>query len=394
MKPQVPIIFRQAAFVVLVGWAAAGTANAATDEDSLQHRWSFLAGGGVWLHPEIGGHGIGLLAYDLTGLPRSAHLSAELNTDTLRLGVDRIRFFDGVLELGARLEGEGGFAGLLPDYYRDGLRDESRGFWASYLAGNLFVKLALPLNNFITAQVGGRRFFFSRAEKTDPAFILPKETWLLETRLRYTGWWIRHDPSISDRHRLFNRVRGIALGVELGLDRRSAAAPWGALDSTVFSPADPRNTPDKASFRVRQWLRAGVQALPILRTQLTQFAALGRGEDDLTRVRLGGMNPYVIPIAGAPWAALLSENLVAVEWSLNVGLASGLEIGTLLDGAYVQDVRRLGQDDYDWVLGTGLFMDWRLGNFQIDVRAGWAPGQQEAFSDHQLAAFAAVGWNR
>ena len=106
-----------------------------------QGKFSFLGGGGFWFYPELGGHGIGIVAYDINGLPRTAHLGVELNTDTLRLSYDRIRFADGLFEVGATVAGEAVFAGLLPDYYREGIRDSTKGFWASYLAVQGYGKL-------------------------------------------------------------------------------------------------------------------------------------------------------------------------------------------------------------------------------------------------------------
>ena len=83
-------------------------------------RYSLLAGGEVWLHPEAGGHGLLMVAAARSGLARGGRLGLEYNTDTARLWVTGFRFRDGRLELGGTLQAQAGYAGLLPDYYRRG----------------------------------------------------------------------------------------------------------------------------------------------------------------------------------------------------------------------------------------------------------------------------------
>ncbi len=41
------------------------------------------------------------------------------------------------------------------------------------------------------------------------------------------------------------------------------------------------------------------------------FLSLGQNEDDLTRMRVGGMNPYVIPVHGLPWTSHVLGNFVS-----------------------------------------------------------------------------------
>jgi len=360
-----------------------------------QGKFSFLGGGGFWFHPEPGGHGIGIVAYDINGLPRTAHLGIELNTDTLRISYDRIRFADGLIELGASLAGEAVFAGLLPDYYREGVRDSARGFWASYLAVQGYGKLNLPKNNFVALKLGVRRWFFSSTDNTDETLVLPGEAWVFEPRLNYTFWKIKSDRSLWQRNRLFGRVRGIALGVILGVDVRSEAHSWGAIDGAVFDPIDPRNNPDQVILLANQWLRAGWQMHDRVRTQFAQAAIWGNGGDDLTRSRVGGFNPYVIPIAGAPWAAYLSEKLVALEWSWHFRIGDEMETGLLFDGAFIEDQFRTGDiSDFSPVGGLGLFADLPLGNWQVDVRGGWSPDLSGRAEAGQFAAFVSFGFSR
>ena len=351
--------------------------------------WQFaaLTGGEGRLHPERGGHGLVLITGNRTGLPGHGHLGAEFNTDTFRLTFDRVRFGDGRLELGLNLAGEAGFAGLLPDYYRKGIRDLERGFWASYLATGASAKFRLPGHQSLELAFGGRRWRFSANNHTSPALILPPDTWIAENRLRYTCWQLEDDPSLRQPQRLFPRVRGLALGLEFGLDLRSRTRPWGARDSLAFFPLDQRNDPALAILLFRQWLRAGWQAAPGFRLQLAQWAFWSHRGDDLTRMRVGGLNPYVVPLAGAPWAAFLASRLVAASLSGHFQVWREVEAGACLDGVAFEDRQRTGHSGGGRIAGIGVLADGRLGAAQLDLRAGWNPGK-----GGQRSLFIALGY--
>ncbi len=351
-----------------------------------------MAGAGEgWFYPELGGHGIFLAAVDVSDLPSGMRFSAEFNTDTLRLGVGKIRFADGLLELGAGLAGEAVFAGLLPDYFRKGEMDKGRGFWAHYLAANVYFKVNLPKGNYLTLDVMGRKWFFNKAKETDGAFRLPRPAMVFEPRLGYTFWRLRGDASISDRHRFFRRIQGVAFGLVQKLELRSAAARWGAYDSDAFDVPDDRNHPRALAASTLQWLRAGVQFHPKVRTQFLETAMYGWGTDDLNRYRLGGMNPYVAPISGTPWAAFLSDRFVALALSLHVLIFDESEIGLQVDGAFLDDLERTGHSDPGFALGIAPFLDMRFGPYQLDVRAGWSPTMRWQSKVGQFSAFVAFG---
>lgn len=354
--------------------------------------WQFtaLTGGEAWLHPESGGHGLVLITGDHSY--RNSHLGAEFNTDTFRLTLDRLRFWNGLLELGVRAAGEARFAGLLPDYYRAGVKDPARGFWASYLAAEAGAKLNLPRRQYLEMAAGGRRWRFSTDRDTSPALILPPGAWVFEGRLRYTLWRLRDDPSLHQHHRLFPRVRGLAAGLEFGLDVRSTARPWGARDSSAFMPADERNNPGQVILLVRQWLRAGWQPLPRLRFQLAQGVFWSHREDDLARVRVGGMNPYVVPVAGVPWAAYLAGKLVVASLSGQLRVWKDVEAGVSLDGGQLDDRKRTGRSGPGPILGAGLLADGRFGPTQVDLRAGWAPGLHGSAERGSRSLFIALGY--
>jgi hypothetical protein len=377
-------------FVNVVRGAAAALALVASAPAGaeLHHTIAVAAGGELTGSPAIGGHGFVLVRYDLDGLPRNAHFAAELNTDTLRVSYDRLRL--GPVEVGVAAAGEVYIAGLLSDYYRDGHNDSTRGFYASYLFAGAYAKMNLG-PNFFELNAAARRWFFTRAGDTSPALTLPPEAWVGELRLRYTLWMLRPDPSLAEAQRLHARLRGVALGVELGLDERSEASPWGARDAS-FSPIDPRNAPGRTILSARQWLRAGVALHPRLRLQLDEVATWMWNEDDLARLRVGGFNPYSVPLAGAPWAGILAGKLAAVDASLHVRVWRDHEVGVVADGVVLADPRRTGTSDVGVLAGIGAFADARFGKWQIDLRGGWSPTVRPGTVAGSWGLFAAVGW--
>jgi len=359
------------------------------------HRLTVAGGGEIYATPGFNGHGFVLVRYDLDGLPHGAHFAAELNTDTLRLSYDRIRV--GRFEFAVGAAGEALIAGLLSDYYRDGQNDPGRGFYASYATAGAAAKLDLA-PHFLELVAGGRRWFFTRAGATNAALILPPDAWVGEVRLRYTLWQLAADRSLWEPQRFYPRLRGVAFGVELGLDARSDAQPWGARDPAAFAPPDLRNDPSRAIWMARQWLRAGVVVAPRLRLQVEETASWMHGADDLVRVRIGGLNPYSVPLAGAPWAGYLADDFAAAQASLHVRVAGEHEVGLLVDGVALADVRRTGGSDArpGVLAGIGLFADLRVRGWQLDARTGWSPTVQPGSVAGGFTFYVSVGgdWAR
>jgi hypothetical protein len=221
---------------------------------------------------------------------------------------------------------------------------------------------------------------------------LPPEAFVGELRLRYTFWRLADDVSLWQPHRLFPRLRGVAFGVELGLDERSAARPWGARDPS-FSPVDPRNDPSPSIVMARQWLRAGVVLQRRVRLQIDESATWMWGEDDLVRLRVGGLNPYSVPLVGAPWAGYLAGRVAALQGSLHVRLRGEHELGLLVDGVVLDDAGRVGDARPGLLAGIGAFADVRAGAWQFDVRGGWSPTLRPGSVAGGVTLFAALGWS-
>ncbi|MFW5921289.1 MAG: hypothetical protein ACOCUS_05560 [Polyangiales bacterium] len=378
--------------LALVLCLGASSARAEEDEDEDEDRWTgVVAGGGeLWTGPETFGHGFAL--FDVTGHDiAGGRLHMFYNTDTAQVGLEGVQLADGKLELAAALRGQVAFAGLLMDYYQRGLLVDERGFFASY--GQLWARAKWHFAPYNTLEllVSGRRWFFRRRGDTDEMLVLPPEAWVFEPRLGYTYWRIDAPDREWEAHRLFPRVTGIGFGLWGELHLRSSTRAWGA---PVGGGLDPRNDPDEVILMARQWLRAGLSLGTRVRLQLEQHAGWGEGEDDLTRSRAGGMNPYVVPIPGLPWAALLSERFVAASGGIHVALddEGRHEIGGLLAGGAFNDVRRTGAlDDYGGAGGVALTADPGFGAWQLYARIGYAlPAAWQADPPH-FAGFATVG---
>ena len=354
-------------------------------------RYSLLVGGEAWMHPERGGHGLVMAAADRYGMTRNGHLGLEYNTDTVRLSADGFGFHGGLLEIGAAVEGQARYAGLLPDYYRRGRLDEDRGLWASHAAAQVRAKLNPPGNHHPELSLGARQWWFSRRGETADGFALPPDTRVLELRLHHTWWRLRDDAAWRDRHRSYPRLVGMAAGVSLGLDWRARTRPWGARDASVFAPVDGRNDPRNGIAILRQWARAGRELRNGWRAQMTQLAAWGRGEDDITRLRIGGLNPYVASLSGAPWAAWLSDRVLAVSASLHRHVGVMTEAGVGADIARVDDASRTGKSAAATLRGFSAFVDARPGHAQVDARLGWTPDAPGG-DGGQISAYVAAGY--
>jgi hypothetical protein len=295
------------------------------------------------------------------------------------------------LRFGAALRGEALIAGVLTNHFVRGRNEAARGFFASYVLATASVKWLPAEHHAVELVAAGRRWFFGPDD--DPVAVqgtLPGVAWVFEPRLRYTFWRLSAGAREWGAEVLFPRVTGLAAGVELGVDLRDDAAPWGQAAGSGRR----RNEPGAPILTARQWLRAGVQLGPRVRLQLEESASWGAGEDDLTRVRVGGMNPYVVAIPGLPWPALLCERLVAGQLAVHVrpSLAHAHELGVVVAGGAFNDVRRTGAlSDFEGAGGVGLFGDLRFGRWQVYVRAGYAFPVAWLDGGPHVAAFAGVG---
>ena len=116
--------------------------------------------------------------------------------------------------------------------------------------------------------------------------------------------------------------------------------------------------------------------------------------DDLVRLRVGGLNPYSVPLAGAPWAGYLAGEFAAVDASLHVRVWRDHEVGVVVDGVVLDDVHRTRRADgaHRRARRHRRLRRRALGSWQLDVRGGWSPTTQPGSPAGSWALFAAAGW--
>ena len=357
-----------------------------------KHRFSTLGALEVWSDETVPAHGIVMAAWDWTGLSDGARVSAEFNTDTLRFEYDGLRLASWV-EFGSRITGEYRITNLLADYHQQGANVPERTMSASYGLAQIWLKLNPFTRTYIQTEMGVRRWFFAHRDKTAENFVLPAESWVIEPRLHATWWGLEDDAGWRDRHRLYPRLRGFAVGASLGLNHHNNVRPWGAIDPNTFDPIDPRNDPETLQYQATQWIRAGWQASPRLRFEWTEELGMMTGEDDLYRRQVGGLNPYVVNIPGVPWAYFHAGDYGGTQWSTHVNLVSDLEAGVMASAVVLRDVDRVGSSDFDLIWGAGALVDWRYKQWQFDLRGGYAPGLKQVHEGQDAwSVFAGVGW--
>lgn len=349
-----------------------------------------------WGDENIPGHGVALLAWDTKELWRGMRLGVVYNTDTVRFSMYGLR--TGKVELAAQLTNQFGLTGLLTDYYQNGNSVEGRGFVAHQVAFDLAAKAEIAERTYFELVMGVQRFIADESERdgiaTAESFELPDNPMLVRPRLRYTWWNLAHDRAWSDRHRFFPRLRGLAVGGELGIDLRSNNTPWGARDPQTLERLDTRNRPDKAAFATKLWLKGGWQFSGWGRVQTDGVASLGVGQDDLNRDRLGGSNPYVVPLPGAPWASWISSRYASDLVSLHFKASDGLEIGPMAGLLLVTDPDRVDAlDEVALLWGAGLLVDWRIDpSWQVDLRGGYSPSVSDRADRAAWNVWISTGW--
>lgn len=349
--------------------------------------WSGAVAGGADFAfvPEVSG--FGFVLFEARGEDKVGKGDVRLlyNTDTIHLEIERLPIGKNV-ELSVALRGEALFSELLFQYYQQGIRQSGLGFWASYVV--LLPKIQWHFADHQTLELltNVRRWFFGD-NNTNDAYTLPPDTWVFEPRLGYIYWNVTSAAEEYRASKLFPRITGIAVGASGGVDVRSDVRAWG-FDGNA------RNQPTKAIWTLNQWLRAGWQTGDRFRVELQETFNWGWNQDDITRVRVGGMNPYVVIVPGLPWSSNISERLAIAQLSGHIRPKIGKpqELGLLISGGTVNDPRREGLlDDFGGIGGLALFTDLRWGRWQVYARLGWAVPSSWLLDNLLLSGFVGLG---
>jgi len=355
------------AAVVAIAWPTASMA-----EPENWHA-AALVGGELSFVPrldqQLTGHG--WVAFDSVGvgIVGGGNLRLFYNTTKIHAGIERLPFAHNRLAFFAFIEGEAFISQLLNDYFQQGRRVSEFGIEASYVLLSTKLQWYPGKHQTLEISVPVRRWWFGDRSDTSAAYLLPANTWVFEPRIGYNYWNIDAPAEEWEAHRVFPRIKGVAVGIEGGVDVRSDSRQWGVDDG--------RNDPGKVIYSVSQRLRAGWQKGSFVRLQLDEWANYGWRQDDITRRRIGGVNPYVVPVPGLPWPGLISERLLAGQLGLHLKAkkTSQHEFGLLLGGGAFNDVYRVGAlSTYGGAGGLALFGDLRFGptgRYQLDIRASY-----------------------
>lgn len=272
--------------------------------------WQWRASGGGEVNASS--HGV----FDL-GVQRGP-LSIQLFTDTLD-----VRWAPesagGRWWVAAR--GEALAAGLLISPWTDGAPDPSRALYAQYagLEGGWIRYQRYGVYAGVTASA---RVYFFEARDEQTTIPVPGTTSLVTADMVLGRW----SPELH-------------VWARLGADVENTTVQPHVAVEAIWRPVAP--------VAPRLELRAGA----------------AYGQDFLTRTRLGGLNPYVVPLAGAGWAEFWVENYVAARLALT-WTGRYTEVGAAMDAAA-----------FDEQLATGFALllrgHWR--RFFAEAQLGWAP---------------------
>jgi len=366
------MVMRRLAAAIGLALMGGGLGPSAAGAEPENWHASALGGGEFNFAPgldnQLTGHGWASFDSVGKGIVGGGDLRLFYNTTKLHVGIERLSFANDKLAFFAFLEGEALISQLLNDYFQRGVRIDEFGIRASYALLSTKLQWYPGKHQTLELIASVRRWWFGDRSATS-GFALPANTWVFEPRIGYNFWKIDSPSSEWESHRVFQRVTGIAVGIDLGLDLRSDARTWGL--------ADGRNEPGKVMYSVAQWLRGGWTLGRFVRLQLDQWGNYGWRQDDITRRRIGGASPYVIPAPGLPWPALISERLFAGQLGLHLKAkeSSQHEFGLLVAGGAFNDVTRVGAlNTYGGAGGLTLFGDLRFGptgRYQLDIRGSW-----------------------
>lgn len=382
--------------MLLLALTVFGTPSALAE--TAERRWTASVSGEGHSGPDPAGHGAVLVATERLGRAGQS-VFVEINTDTLRVGATNLPVASR-LRLHAVATAEALVAGLQPDFWQQDRLDAGAGFFHSYARGDVALDVHLRRGHQITPFVGGGVRGFGAMAQTRDAFTssgdpasLPDEYGFAEAGARYTWWGLADDDAWSDRHRFYPRLVGSAVDVSIAGRVRSQTRPWSL--SADPQPERQRNTPAVVAATVSARALSGMPIGRSARLQLEQRVVATVGLDDTERPRVGGMNPWVVPVAGLPWASHVPNHVAAQRASLHLAAGRGVEVGPIVDVAWIDDIDRTG-GAAGIRGGVGAFVDARLQSWQVDTRIGYAPPSEHLDAPGRFTLFVGVGraWRR
>jgi hypothetical protein len=331
-------------------------------------------------------HGILFVRYKRIGLFRpNVGLGLEFNTDTLAADLSAWNVGLPGLSVGTFARAEALLAGVNINWMQDGLNKTERGFGASYgLVGGRVAYTVLQRLSF-EFEASARGWFFNRMPGSAANLRVPKPFAAAEPRAR-----IKWEGLTPDGHRLglYTGLRGM---LEIGADVRTNREGFGGFtDGKVES----RNS-DASTSLVPQRLSAqgfaGFRFFRMVWFQAVGNLGYGIHEDDITRTRVGGQNPYTVTMPGAAWGEFVCDRYAATSLYLGVRPMPLLYAGAGIHGAVVNDPGRVGHTDELGIL-RGISGELRMGFFGWGVLRLQVGGNADVKRPHGRGAMGAFLW--
>lgn len=258
--------------------------------------------------------------------------AAEVHTDTLDVRWNKELGF-GRLWVGGRFAVFAAELFIAP--WKDGRYAPERAVRAMYGELSTGYVHYLPKHFYAGTQLETRRYAFAAKGEAVRAEDIPDDTWRLKST-SFVGYW-----TVPLKAR-------VQAGIDYLTHTQENLTPWFQAE-LLYHP----NT----------WL-------------LTPFTELRAGllvsdsgsSSPIIRFRFGGMNPYVIPLAGLSWAESWAQYYAASRVGMEYQ-AQSFGASVFADYAYLAQEYGLTEQ----ALGAGGAMWCTLGSWRIDLAAGYAP---------------------
>ncbi len=221
-------------------------------------------------------------------------------------------------------------------------------------------------------------------------------------------------------------LRYLPRGFYAGVQGSARYQAFGAMPDTTVAVPEARPVGDADlllglwSPDVQAWSRAGVDAwiepgegsriAPHVHLQATvcpiwTLAPLvelrvgaAQHQDAVTRTRLGGLNPYVVPLAGAAWAEWWVEDYLATRLGLRGRIpidGAELSLSAFADAALAEEIVS-SQPAGPWGVGFGGQAGVAAGRSHADLAVGHAPWieRQDGVGRTSVYLMVGVDWGQ
>ncbi len=379
---------RSAVLVVLALVGVAWSAPAAAQVDASGAAYALIeaassGGGEVDADAEFVPYGDVLVELRLADVAEDWEVALRAHLDTIdaRATFGFGRWF---VEPGLRMQRR--YALLQHQVWAAGVKYD--GYYVGYMSPRFSVGVRPADGHTVRLGVAYRKWYFDEVDGVVRVGAAPynDSVDVFETRLSYTWWGVRTDPSLTSPAHPTPRVIGLTFTVELGLDARADVdqrmpyADTGSYDiggGGLVAVEGPRTVRPTTVETIRQELHWGQPIAGPLRFQLSEWAGWGNDEDALTYARIGGSwSQYFVPLVGQPWGALLASRYLVAEPAVVVGVGGDHELAAFVDVAHVDDLLRsslASPVEAGTLWGVGLRADLRFDAVQVDVRVGHSP---------------------